>query len=537
MKKVKYSIIIPHINEWYLLDITLDSIYSKFKHKNYEIIIVDDGSDKISDLDFIKNHPFIDRIKVFLEKGLWLAKAKNFWAEKSSWDILIFLDSHMYFTDDFLTKLNNLLKDYKEIDLLQPIIWSIQDKRMEWSIYKIKDNLLYSAWSLPKIDWKEVKFSEINDIIETPNIAGWATIVKRKVFNKLWGFNNNFIKWWCEDLDFSMRAWLHWYKCYFTPNLFIAHYFKQKFTNTTVKIEDVLNNRLMCLYACFTNKKRINLMLNDLSNHYWLELFNKLNTTVLENKDFWQWLDEQKINYKYDDNWYFEKFKDYYPNFQDKKIAIITQYTDNIENYSKYTTAINNEYAKKHWYDFIVQKWKLENKNERFITWDKIDLSKKYLENYEYIFWIDADMMIMNHDIKIEQFITDKDLMICSDNSNSWKKDTVNTWSYILKNSKYSRNIIDKLYEVWDDIWLINNFPAEQWALVHMYQNNILDLKNNITVYPEITFNSSNPAHLLYKEWQYILHMMMTDNNIRTEYFKKHYENLKIKYSYNINIT
>jgi len=530
---MKYSIIIPHINEWYYLDITLDSIYNKFNYSNFEIIIVDDWSDKIEDLDFIKNHPLWNKINIFFEKNLWSPNARNFWAKKATGDILIFLDSHMYFNDDFLTKLDKLLLKYKNIDLLQPIIWDIKDKKTDLSIYKIKDNLLYSYWSWPKSNWKELNFSEIKDIIETPNIAWWATIIKKKVFKKLWGFNKNFIKWWCEDLEFSMRAWLRGYKNYFTPNLFVAHYFKQSFTNTTVKTEEVLNNRLMFIYTCFSNNRRVNLMLNDLKNHYWLDFFNNINLKVLENKFFWKWLKVQKEKYLYDDDWYFEKFKDYYPFFQNKKIAILTQYTNNIECYSKYTISINNEYAKKHWYDFIVHKWEIENKSKKkFITWDKIDIIKKYLNYYEYIFWIDADAMIMNHDIKIEQFITDKNLIICSDNSNSWKTDTLNAWTFILKNSIYSEQFLNKLFEIWDKECLLDKFPAEQWVIVYIYQNNLLNIKDNITVYPETTFNSSNPAHLLYKEGQFILHMMSTDNNIRSEYFKKHYEDLKNKYLY-----
>ncbi|MFA5917860.1 MAG: glycosyltransferase [Candidatus Gracilibacteria bacterium] len=315
MKKYKYSIIIPHINEGYLLDITLDSIYSKFKYDKFEIIVVDDGSNNKIDLDFVKNHPLKKKIKIFFQKDLGSPNARNFGAKNSTGDILIFLDSHMYFIDDFLKKINKLLSKYDKIDLLQPIIGSIQDKRMEGCIYKIKDNLLYSHWDLPKIDGVNIKIEDIKDIIETPNIAGGATIIKRKVFEDLDGFNKNFIKWGCEDLEFSMRAHLRGYNCFFTPNLFVAHYFKQSFTNTTVKTEEVLNNRLMTLYTCFNNKARFDLILNDLSNHYGKELFDKINNEVKNNVEYVKWNENQQTNFKYNDDWYFEKFKDYYLDF------------------------------------------------------------------------------------------------------------------------------------------------------------------------------------------------------------------------------
>jgi cellulose synthase/poly-beta-1,6-N-acetylglucosamine synthase-like glycosyltransferase len=67
---MKYSIIIPHLNEGYLLDIMLDSIYNQFHYDNFEIIIVDDGSNDISHLDFTKTHFLKDKIAVYFEHGL-----------------------------------------------------------------------------------------------------------------------------------------------------------------------------------------------------------------------------------------------------------------------------------------------------------------------------------------------------------------------------------------------------------------------------------------------------------------------------------
>lgn len=302
---MKYSIIIPHLNEWYLLDIMIYSIFNNFKYENFEIIIVDDWSNNLADLEFIKNHPLKDKIKVLYEKNLGLANAKNLWAKNASWDFLIFLDSHMYFRDDFLSKLDKILKNNNEINALQPIVWSIKDKKLEGMIYKIKDFILNSTWDSPTNDEK---------LTETPNIAGWATIIKKKIFDKIGWFNENFIKWWAEDIEFSMRLWLSWYKCFFSKELFIAHYFKESFSNTQIKSEQVLNNKIMFAYTCFQNNIRLWKILNELLNYYW-EIFYDIHSKVLNNNDFWNWLEKQKLNYKFDDNWYFDKFNNYYKDF------------------------------------------------------------------------------------------------------------------------------------------------------------------------------------------------------------------------------
>ena len=207
-----FSIIIPHLNEWYYLDIMLDSIFTYFKYNNFEIIIVDDWSTYASDLNFCYQHMLKDKIKLFKKKSLGIANAKNFWAIMAKWNILCFFDWHMYFNIDILTILNNLFNTYLEIDLLQPQITSHNNKSVEGNIYKIKD-LSLNSW------WEEINFNHKIEIYETPNIIWAATIVKKSVFSKLWWFNQFFEVWWSEDLEFSMRAWLYWYKSFLTNKI------------------------------------------------------------------------------------------------------------------------------------------------------------------------------------------------------------------------------------------------------------------------------------------------------------------------------
>ena len=299
----KFSIIIPHLNEGYYLDIMLDSFYNYLKYDNYEIIVCDDGSDNLSCLDFLENHFLKDKIKVYKNNNLWLANNKNFWASKASWDILIFLDSHMYIKEDFLQKLNYIFKYNSYISLLQPIVWSIADKNVNWKIYKIKNYNLTSTWD-------GIKWSWLN-LVETPNIAWWAMIVKKEVFDKLWWFNKFFRKWWAEDLEFSMRAWLSGYFCYLTKDIKINHYFKESFKNTVVKSEDVFYNKLIFAKTCFLNPERQNNIINELREHYKNDdVYYELINDVYVN----DYIKEKQSLFVYNDDWYFKKFARYYNN-------------------------------------------------------------------------------------------------------------------------------------------------------------------------------------------------------------------------------
>jgi galactosyl transferase GMA12/MNN10 family len=60
-------------------------------------------------------------------------------------------------------------------------------------------------------------------------------------------------------------------------------------------------------------------------------------------------------------------------------------------------------HARKHGYDRITDESVFDP--ERDATWSKIPLLQKYLPNYDYIMWIDGDVLITNQDRTIEDFI------------------------------------------------------------------------------------------------------------------------------------
>lgn len=94
-----------------------------------------------------------------------------------------------------------------------------------------------------------------------------------------------------------------------------------------------------------------------------------------------------------------------------KRIAIITAYTDKIkwDNYGKCDygdlSSINHiTYANKHGYTYIKEIVTSEEDGWH-PTWIKISILRKYLEDFDYIVWIDADAIFYNLDIKIEDLV------------------------------------------------------------------------------------------------------------------------------------
>ena len=61
-------------------------------------------------------------------------------------------------------------------------------------------------------------------------------------------------------------------------------------------------------------------------------------------------------------------------------------------------------YCYKHGYDFILGSEDIYDKS-RPIAWSKIKMIEKYLPKYDFVFCSDADVIIMNENIKLENFI------------------------------------------------------------------------------------------------------------------------------------
>ena len=104
---IKFSIIIPNYNKEEYVSDTLNSIINQ-TYKNFEIIIIDDGSTDNS-LEIIKK---FDNIKLFTTNRRRAGGARNKGLDNATGDYIIFLDSDDFFTNNtVLEKLANLINN------------------------------------------------------------------------------------------------------------------------------------------------------------------------------------------------------------------------------------------------------------------------------------------------------------------------------------------------------------------------------------------------------------------------------------------
>lgn len=113
LSKPKITVIIPSYNRAHCIENSLDSVY-KQSYKNYEIIVIDDGStDKTEEV--LKKHK--DRIRYIKQENKGLSETRNIGLKLASHDLIAFLDSDDVWLVDNLENHVNAILENKDIIL------------------------------------------------------------------------------------------------------------------------------------------------------------------------------------------------------------------------------------------------------------------------------------------------------------------------------------------------------------------------------------------------------------------------------------
>lgn len=127
--------------------------------------------------------------------------------------------------------------------------------------------------------------------------------------------------------------------------------------------------------------------------------------------------------------------------------------------------------------------------------WSKMLLLLKHMGEYDYIVWIDADMHIMNPDIRIETFLEDeKDLMVGSDTL------MTNTGFMVFRNCEWCREFL-KTWFGHKGFKVIGNF--EQDSFQDLLAKNIDDCMDHIRI---LEPRDANSYFWNYRYGDFILH-------------------------------
>ena len=217
------SVIIPLYNKSEYILNTLDSLRNQ-KYKNFELIIIDDGSSDDS-LKKVQEYYSIDNIKIFTQVNKGVSYTRNKGAEYASRKFLFFLDADDSLTADCLDSFYNLVKKNNDIDIFVSNfnlrVFDIEHKFCKLDVESLIDK-----------PYKE--FYKHNIFFRLGNV-----LINRELFLK-YKFNENISFY--EDFEFFIRV-IDKAKVYYTNKvLFKYDMDNSELSLANVKVDnDILN--------------------------------------------------------------------------------------------------------------------------------------------------------------------------------------------------------------------------------------------------------------------------------------------------------
>lgn len=166
-------------------------------------------------------------------------------------------------------------------------------------------------------------------------------------------------------------------------------------------------------------------------------------------------------------------------------------------------------YAQQHGYDFIVATKPIKHcfgiPAFKDCQWFKLCIISQYLEDYDWIFWTDADSVILNFSTKLENFINPKyEVIACSEIADgepcAFKQGCmINTGQVFFKNTPFSKFLIE---ESWTRQVL--HLPCHEQGRMNRILAESKEYSEKVLVYPGRTFNASIEQ---YQKGDFLIHL------------------------------
>lgn len=232
---MRFSVIIPVYNRPGEVEELLQSLADQ-EYKDFDVIVVEDGS-KVSCSDVVSKFASGLKIRYFFKENTGPGLSRNYGAERSKGDFLIFFDSDCIIPTNYFTRVEEeLAKGYVDFfggpDATHPSFTDIQ-KAIGYS--------MTSFFTTGGIRGGKVKLERF-----TPRSFNMG--INAKVFHSVGGFSNMRFG---EDVDLSLRLFEMGFRSRLFPKAFVYHkrrtdfrkFFKQVFNSGMARINLSINHK------------------------------------------------------------------------------------------------------------------------------------------------------------------------------------------------------------------------------------------------------------------------------------------------------
>ncbi|GKX31763.1 hypothetical protein SH1V18_42430 [Vallitalea longa] len=226
---MEFSVIIPLYNKENHVGRAIKSVINQ-TYKDFEIIVIDDGSTDNSAKEVIKIKD--SRIRLIRQNNGGVSSARNKGIAEAKYDYIGFLDADDIWMPNFLQSIKNLIKQYPMAGVYAT---SYRIQRGDGAIITS-----LSGRNLKK-NWKGIIDDYFRFSLNAPLISASSVVVPKKIFNHLGNFNVKLNRG--EDLDMWCRIALKYRIAYF--NSICATYFHDA--------ENRACNKKVNIYYAFSN--------------------------------------------------------------------------------------------------------------------------------------------------------------------------------------------------------------------------------------------------------------------------------------------
>jgi len=236
------SIIIPNYNGGDLLYNCIDSIYKNISIKDFEIIVVDNGSTDNS-INRVKSN--FENVEIISSNSnLGYSGGCNLGATHASGKYLLFLNNDTEHSNEWIEKLVHFLDSNSKIAAVQPKILNIHNKKL--FDYAGGAGGFIDKFCFPFVQGRIFHtLEEDHNQYNNPSRIFWASgaafMIRSNIFKTLEGFDKVYFAY-MEEIDLCWRAQAMGYKIYSVPDSFVYHYGKQTIKENTIK-SHYLNHR------------------------------------------------------------------------------------------------------------------------------------------------------------------------------------------------------------------------------------------------------------------------------------------------------
>ena len=164
------------------------------------------------------------------------------------------------------------------------------------------------------------------------------------------------------------------------------------------------------------------------------------------------------------------------------RIALLAAYDERQREIAAISSPNKAAYCKLHGYDFIEETSNFPK--DRSPVWAKIALLQKHLPRYDWVFWSDADSLVMDLHKPLAAFCDpDADMVICHEDLGVGVYN-INAGQMLFRSSEWSQEFLE---DVWDQTWALKDAHQEQRAIIHLLFSE--DVSEHVHIVAQKTFN------------------------------------------------